>query len=216
MTTEKDSRPVSVALRSAILLGVFAVLGGGLVALTFDLTRDRIADNRQRVLLRRLHEILPSETYDNALHADTLRVSSPLLGPVDQSSTVYRARRNGQPVAVILEVTAPDGYSGAIHLLVGIDTLGRVAGVRTVSHSETPGLGDDIELARSDWVLDFNGRSLEDPPPDEWAVRRDGGVFDQFTGATITPRAVVKAIRNALLYFRDHREQLFDHRTTDA
>lgn len=216
MSAEENGQPLGIALKSALLLGIFAVLGGGLVALTFDLTRDRIADNRQRILLRRLHEILPAATYDNALHEDTLQVSSPLLGGADQVRTVYRARRNGQPVAVIMEVTAPDGYSGAIHLLVGIDTEGKVAGVRTVSHRETPGLGDDIDLARSDWVLAFNGRALDDPPPDGWAVRRDGGVFDQFTGATITPRAVVKAVRNALIYFRDHREQLLRDQSTDT
>lgn len=209
MSAERPARKLGVATRSALMLGVFALLGAGLVALTYELTHERIADNQQRTLQKRLHEILPAHVYDNALDEDTLQVTSPLLGAANQHSTLYRARKDGQPVAVIMEVTAPDGYSGAIRLLVGVAIDGNLAGVRVVSHRETPGLGDDLELARSDWILDFDGRSLGDPPLDNWAVRRDGGVFDQFTGATITPRAVVKAVRNALLYFRNQREQIF-------
>ncbi len=209
MTAKQPVARLGVAARSALVLGIFALLGAGLVALTYEVTHERIADNQQRTLQKRLHEILPAAAYDNSLDEDTLQVTTSLLGSPDQHSTVYRARKEGQAVAVIMEVTAADGYSGAIKLLVGVDIDGNLVGVRVVSHRETPGLGDDLELARSDWILGFDGRSLGDPPLDDWAVRRDGGVFDQFTGATITPRAVVKAVRNALLYFRDQRERLF-------
>jgi electron transport complex protein RnfG len=122
----------------------------------------------------------------------------------------YRARRAGQPVAVILRFAAVDGYSGEIGLLAGIEADGRLAGVRVTSHRETPGLGDAIEIGKSDWIRAFDGKSLNAPPAADWAVRRDGGVFDQFTGATITPRAVVRAVRAALEYHERNRDALYD------
>ena len=126
-----------------------------------------------------------------------------------QAVPVYRAFRNGEPVAALLTPVAPNGYSGEIRLLVGIYADGRVAGVRVLGHKETPGLGDAIEIERSDWITSFAGRSLGNPPLEDWKVKRDGGVFDQFTGATITPRAVVQAVRKTLLYFERHRDELF-------
>ena len=117
--------------------------------------------------------------------------------------------KGDQPSALILPVTAPDGYSGAIHLLVGIFADGRLAGVRVLGHKETPGLGDKIELAKNPWVLAFNGKSLSDPGEAGWGVKKDQGVFDQFAGATITPRAVVKAVHHALQYVDAHRAELF-------
>lgn len=104
--------------------------------------------------------------------------------------------------------TSARGYSGEIQVLLGVDPEGRILGVRVIRHTETPGLGDKIELAKSDWVLAFNGRSLGDPPPERWAVKKDGGVFDQFTGATITPRATVKAVKEGLVLFAAHREEI--------
>ena len=211
MSTEPgpERGPAAAALRGAALLSIFAVFGTGLVALTHELTRDRIADNQQRYLLRSLHEIVPEDAYDNAPYEDTLSIAAPTLGDRDEQTLVYRVRRDGKAVAAIFRVVAPDGYSGAILLLVGVYANGELAGVRAIAHRETPGLGDDIETDRSDWILGFQGKSLASPPLQGWAVKRDGGEFDQFTGATITPRAVVKAVRNALLYFRDHRDELF-------
>ncbi|HCE41269.1 MAG TPA: electron transport complex subunit RsxG, partial [Alcanivorax sp.] len=120
------------------------------------------------------------------------------------------ARRDGAPGGAVLEATAPDGYGGAINLIVGVDMDGRVLGVRAVPpHNETPGLGDKIERRKSDWILSFNGKSLDNPAPDGWAVKKDGGRFDSFTGATITPRAVVTAVHRALRYFNAHRDDLF-------
>jgi electron transport complex protein RnfG len=196
------------ALRAALLLGAFALAGALLVAGIHAFTAPRIAENERQVLLRGIHDVIPQDAYDNDVLRDTITVRDPRLG-TDEPVTAYIARRNGRPVGIILPVVAPSGYSGAIHLLVGILADGTVGGVRVLSHKETPGLGDKIERTHSDWILAFTGRRLGDPPAERWAVKRDGGVFDQFTGATISPRAVVQAVKNALLYFRDQRERLF-------
>lgn len=196
-------------LLTAVLLGLFAVLGTGLVALTFDNTHERIAANERAALLRNLHVLIPPERHDNDLFNDVIEVTAPDLLGSAAPVAVYRARKDGWPVALVIAATAPDGYSGPIRLLVGINADGTLAGVRVVNHRETPGLGDAIEASRSDWILGFDGRSLGDPPEAQWAVRRDGGYFDQFTGATITPRAVVKAVKKALLYFQRHSQRLF-------
>lgn len=194
--------------RAAALLVGFAVLGAVLVALTWDATEERIAANEQEFLLRSLADVLPAG-YDNAVLEDAITVTDAELLGTPEPVTVYRARRDGRPVAAVLTPTAPAGYSGPIRLLVGVRADGTLSGVRVVAHRETPGLGDKIEVERNDWILGFAGRSLEDPPPARWAVERDGGVFDQFTGATITPRAVVSAVRDALIYFERHRDALF-------
>lgn len=208
MSAERPRLPRSM-LVAAGLLAAFAMAGAGLVAWTEQLTRERIEANERDYLLRTLDDVVPRSAYDNDMFEDTIRVRDAELLGTPEPVTVYRARRDGAPVAVILNTVAPDGYSGRIRLLVGISAEGVITGVRVVSHKETPGLGDAIEAERSDWILSFDGRSLEDPPAARWAVRKDGGVFDALTGATITPRAVVKAVRNALLYFDAHREILF-------
>lgn len=195
--------------RAAAVLSGFAVLGALLVAVTWDSTEERIAANERAFLLRTLAEVLPAGEYDNAVHEDAITVRDPELLGTSEAVTVYRARDGQAPVAAVLTPTAPAGYSGPMRLLVGIRADGRLSGVRVVSQRETPGLGDKVEVERSDWILDFAGRSLRNPLPEDWAVQRDGGVFDQFTGATITPRAVVSAVRDALIYFRQHRDALF-------
>jgi electron transport complex protein RnfG len=195
--------------RAAGVLSGFAVLGALLVAVTWESTAERIAANERAYLLRTLAEVLPEGEYDNAVYEDAISVRDPELLGTDEPVTVYRARDGDTPVAAVLTPTAPAGYSGPIRLLVGIRADGRLSGVRVVSHRETPGLGDKVEVERSDWILGFKGLSLRNPLPEDWAVQRDGGVFDQFTGATITPRAVVSAVRDALIYFRQHRDALF-------
>ncbi|MGB5442274.1 MAG: electron transport complex subunit RsxG [Gammaproteobacteria bacterium] len=193
---------------TTIILLLFAVIGTALVSLTFDNTRERIAANERATLLRKLHRLVPPARHDNILLDDVIEVrDQKLLGTADPVM-VYRARKNGKAVALVIAPVAPDGYSGSIKLLVGINTDGTLSGVRAVAHRETPGLGDAIDEQRSDWILGFTGRSLEQPPVDRWKVRKDGGDFDQLTGATITPRAVVQAVRNTLLYYRLHRETL--------
>jgi electron transport complex protein RnfG len=197
------------SLITAAILLLFALIGTAMVAYTYDSTRERIAANERATLLRKLHRLIPPESYDNALLQDTLQVQNEtLLGTADPV-TVYRARMHGKPVALVIAAVAPDGYSGAIRLLVGINVDGSLSGVRVVAHRETPGLGDGIEEDRSDWILGFTGKSLQNPTLQGWAVKKDGGAFDQLTGATITPRAVVKAVRQALLYYRDHKDALF-------
>src|SRR6056297_1148089 len=195
--------------RAAAILAGFAVIGALLVAITWQSTAERIAENERAFLLRSLADVLPEGGYDNAVHEDAIMVTEPELLGTDDPVTVYRARRDGQPVAAILTPVAPGGYSGPIRLLVGVLEDGTLSGVRVVAHRETPGLGDKIEVERDDWILDFTGRRLGQPPREQWAVRRDGGVFDQFTGATITARAVVSAVRDALIYFEANRNRLF-------
>lgn len=197
-------------LISAMFLFLFASIGTGLVAYTFDSTEERIADNQRRALLKSLNELVPDNLYDNDIYSDILYVQNSELLGTDEPVPVYRARKNGWPVAAVLAPIAPDGYNGSIRLLVAIQLNGKLAGVRVVQHRETPGLGDGIEAERSDWVLDFNGKSLLDPQESHWKVKRDGGTFDQFTGATITPRAVVKAVKKALLYYKAYGQTLFE------
>jgi electron transport complex protein RnfG len=196
-------------LISAIMLALFAAFCTGLLMWVEDSTRERIAANEQTVLIQRLNEIVPPESYNNTPQTDTVQVTAPTELGTAQPVTVYRFRRDGRPVAAVLTVIAPDGYSGNIKLLVGIYYDGRIAGVRTVAHKETPGLGDKIETSHSDWILNFSSRSLTNPAPEDWRVKPDGGAFDSFTGATITPRAVVRAVYRSLLYFEREKENLF-------
>ena len=197
-------------LLSGLFLCLFAVVGTSFVAVTEYNTRQAIAENERRVLLRNLHALLPAEKLDNDIVSDTrLIAASPLLGTVNKSP-VYRARLRGEPVAVVFNSIAPNGYSGKIHLLVGIYFDGSIAGVRTIKHAETPGLGDAIEIQKSPWILDFDGKSLDNPARARWSVERDGGEFDQFTGATITPRAVIQAVEKTLLYYEKNADNLFD------
>ncbi len=193
----------------ALILGLFSVVGTGLVALTYEGTAERIAENERQALLRSLHQLVSPEEHDNDIYADVITVhDKALLGSRD-GVNIYRARNAGQPVAAVINSSAPDGYNGTIKLLVGIYYDGSLAGVRVINHRETPGLGDGIEAERSDWILSFNGHSLLNPETDGWKVKKDGGQFDQFTGATITPRAVVKAVYNTLRYYQQHREAIF-------
>ncbi len=198
----------SMLAAAAVLTAIVAVSAGAL-ALTYLGTRDRIVQSEHERLLRQLNALVPAGRYNNDLAQDRLTLRIPELDARDPV-TVYRARQSGNPVAAILTAVAPDGYSGDIRLLIGIEADGRLAGVRVLEHRETPGLGDKIDLDRADWILSFDGRSLSDPLPAQWTVRKDGGVFDQFAGATITPRAVVKAVRRALEYFRQNQAALFE------
>ncbi len=194
--------------KSAALLGLFAVLGTSTVAFVHEHTKARIAENERAYLLRSLHEIIPADAYDNDIINDTVDITNARLGNTAPKK-VFLARKGVEPVGAIITAIAPRGYNGPITSLVGILYDGTIAGVRVISHRETPGLGDAIESQRSPWITSFNGRSIGDPPEQQWAVKIDGGVFDQFTGATITPRAVVEAVRETLIYFGEHREEIF-------
>jgi electron transport complex protein RnfG len=196
--------------RNSLLLAGFAVLTALLVAGTFLGTKDRISDARRAAEEKALLEIFPRELHDNAMLDD--RLPAPLADPLLQlteSKSIYIARRGPTAVAALIPLRAPDGYSGAIDILVGVKRDGSVAGVRVLQHRETPGLGDAIDHRKSDWLEDFRGRSLTNPAPEAWTVRKDGGAFDQFTGATITPRSVVKATARALAFAEANRSLLF-------
>jgi len=197
-------------LRSAASLAAVAIIGTTLLTGVDKLTAERIAEQERRVVLEQLAQIVSPDRYDNELQEDLLKISDELHFPRGQTVTVYRARRNGEPEALIMKLAAVSGYNGMIHLLVGINADGSLSGVRVVSHKETPGLGDAIEAEKNDWILGFSGRSLQSPATKHWAVKRDGGEFDQFTGATITPRAVVEAVRLSLEYFQAHQAKLFE------
>ena len=195
-------------LVSALILGVFGFIGATLVAVTEFGTHDRILENERQALLRQLYEIVPHERVDNDLLAYPVTVTAKEeLG--QESSLVYVGEKANQLSAVVFEATVPDGYSGPIRILVGVDGNGVLLGTRVIAHKETPGLGDKIEKEKSDWILGFTGKSLTDPGLDRWKVKKDGGDFDQFTGATVTPRAVVNGVRRALLYFDQQRDALY-------
>lgn len=197
--------------RSALALGLVAALGTGLLVGIHHFTEPAIKSREQRAVLDQLGQLVAADRYDNALPDDRFSFADNHWFPGGQEITVYRARRQNEPVAVVLKLIAPDGYNGDINLLVGINADGSLCGVRVTSHKETPGLGDDLETSRSDWILGFTGRSLSSPGSTGWAVRKDGGEFDQFSGATITPRAVVKAVHGALTFYAENQQMLFEH-----
>lgn len=196
-------------VRVGLLLALFAISATALVALTEENTREQIASNEREALLDAIKVLVPADKFDNAILQDTLNLPATAALGTTQPTSVYRARQNGKPVAAVFTVVAPDGYSGSIRMLVGVYYDGSLAGVRVISHKETPGLGDKIEAKRNDWILQFAGMSLQNPDKNQWKVKKDGGHFDQFTGATITPRAVVNAIKGALEYFQANRDKLF-------
>ncbi len=207
MTPELSSiwRPV---LKAAGLLLAFAFIGTLLVGLSYDNTTAQIRENERVALLTQLNAITPP--HDNDLLQDQFIIQAPEQLGSDQT-TVYRAWLEKELVAVIFSPVIAQGYSGAIQLIIAVRAGGTLAGVRVISHRETPGLGDKIEHQRDPWILNFTGKHLNNPH--RWQVQRDGGDFDQFTGATITPRAVVAAVHRTLHYFVQHQEQLFIRRS---
>lgn len=197
------------AARAALVLLGFSIVGTGLLAYTFGVTRPAIEHNEDEARLKLIAQTLAPGSFDNDLLREQLTLPPHKLLGTRTPSHAWRARRSGKPVAVVLEVIAPDGYSGNINLLVGIARDGRISGVRVVSHKETPGLGDYIDIARSAWIRQFDGKSLDNPNSEAWKVKKDSGQFDYMTGATITPRAVVKAVHKALQYARLHHNELY-------
>ena len=197
--------------RNSVLLALFAVCTTLLIAGTYLLTKDDIALQIRQAEERALLQIVPRSRHDNSMLDDTLPVGPQSIGlGLRQDKRIYVAREEGKVVAVILPAVAPDGYTGAIDLIVGVNRDGTVAGVRALNHRETPGLGDKVDIKKSDWITSFDGHSLTNPQPKGWAVKKDRGIFDQFTGATITPRAVVAATLGALQYAQAHRKLLFE------
>ena len=196
--------------RNSVLLAIFAVCTTLLIAGTYLSTRDQIAVEKRRAEEKALLQVVPRERHDNSMLDETIPVGpqTPGLG-LTENKRIYIARKQGEVVAAVIPATAPDGYTGAIDLIVGVNADGSIAGVRALAHKETPGLGDKVDIRKSDWVLGFNGRSLGNPELAGWAVKKDKGVFDQFTGATITPRSVVAATLRVLQFAQENRESLF-------
>lgn len=203
--------------RNSVLLALFAVVTALLLAGSYLLTKDRIANEVRKAEEKALLQIVPRERHDNSMLDDTLPIATDTLG-LRNEKRIYLARRGDQVVTAIIPVTARDGYTGDIDLIVGVNNDGSIAGVRALAHKETPGLGDKVSLNKSDWILSFNGRSLQNTALASWAVKKDRGDFDQFTGATITPRAVVAAVLKTLQYAQINSGTLFNkqHDATGA
>ncbi|MDT8424511.1 MAG: electron transport complex subunit RsxG [Methyloprofundus sp.] len=192
------AQPTLAALR----IGLFSFIIVGLVSVVYHGTKEKIADNERRALLQSLQSVIDKRLYDNDLANDKIR-----LNANEKNHTIYRARKAGQPIAAIITSTTTQGYNGTIDLLIALNVSGTINGVRVLNHRETPGLGDAIELKKSAWILSFNQLPLQ--TLDQWAVKRDGGSFDQFTGATITPRAIVNEVKNTAVFFQQHQHEIF-------
>jgi electron transport complex protein RnfG len=197
-------------VRPALTLAIVAAVLTAVIALVASVTRERIAANEQAWIKQRLDALIAPGTHDNDVLADSITVTAPDLLGSSQPVRIYRARRGGMPVAAVIRPIAPDGYRGPIELLVAIGQDGRLIGVQVIRHEETPGLGDAFESRDIHWLDRFRGRALTDPPLPRWTVRRDGGDFDAFTGATITPRAIIKAVRNTLEYYQRNSQRIFE------
>jgi electron transport complex protein RnfG len=204
MATRADmAKPVvTLALLAAALTAIVVVVA--------SVTHDRIVHNEQAWIQQRLDALVAPATHDNDLLTDSIAVTAPDLLGTSQPVRIYRARKAGEPVAAVIRAIAPDGYRGPIELLVAVARDGRLIGVQVIRHNETPGLGDAFESRDVHWLDKFRGRSLTDPPTQRWTVRRDGGDFDAFTGATITPRAIIKAVRNTLDYYQRNSQRIFE------
>ena len=196
-------------LQTAINLVFFAVIGTAILASVFFLTRDAIRKSEENEKLKLIMQIVPPALFDNDIIQDTLDIPANDLLGTEETTPAYRARLKGEPSAVVLSSVAPDGYGGKISLILAVRSNGELAGVRVVTHKETPGLGDYIELPKSPWIKGFDGKSLAVYKDADWKVKKDGGKFDYMAGATITPRAVVKAVHKALIYFSENRDKLF-------
>ena len=196
-------------LSVGIMLAAFAVGATSLVVITEIYTHDKIIDNERQSLLAAINALVDSDEYNNDILTDIITLPETQQLATKENTIVYRARKDEAPIAAIFTSIAPNGYSGSIKLLVGVYYDGTLAGVRVISHRETPGLGDKINENKTNWILKFKGLSLTNPIESQWAVKKDGGEFDQFTGATITPRAVVTAVKTALQYFDQNRDELF-------
>ena len=198
------------AAKPILTLALLVAALTAIIVLVANVTRERTLRNEQAWIRQHLDALVAPATHDNDLLADSIAVTAPDLLGTDAPVRIYRARRAGVPVAAVIRAIAPDGYRGPIELLVAIGHDGRLIGVQVIRHNETPGLGDAFESRDVHWLDRFRGRSLTDPPPAKWTVRRDGGEFDAFTGATITPRAIIKAVRNALEYYQHNSQKIFE------
>jgi Na+-translocating ferredoxin:NAD+ oxidoreductase subunit G len=198
----------SITKNSAILT-VFALFTAGLITCSFQSTEERIKAAERKAAQAALFQIVPQTRHNNDLLNDVIPLSP---GDAEKlhadPALIYVAKMDNQAIAFIVPTTAKDGYSGDIRMIVGVNIDGTLAGVRVLKHAETPGLGDKIDIAKSQWILGFDHKSLNDPTAERWAVKKDGGVFDQFAGATITPRAVINQIKTVLEFVAQRQAEL--------
>ena len=202
---------LSSITKNSLLLGAFALVTTALLAFTAQFTSDRIAKSEREAQQKALFEIIPRTRHDNDMLSDVVKVPQDAwagLG-LKNGGDIHVARQSGKTIAVIIPAIAPDGYSGNIRVIVGVNINGTIAGIRVVDHHETPGLGDKVDLNKSNWILGFNNKSINVPELSRWKVKKDGGEFDQFAGATITPRAVVNQVKRVLEFVESHRNILF-------
>jgi electron transport complex protein RnfG len=197
------------ALRTAAIMLAFAFIGTLLLATVFDVTRAPIEASEKAARLSLFKEILPAENYDNDLLASQVTIAPNALLGNRLPSIANVAKQQQQTAGVILEAIAHDGYSGDIKLLIAIRADGSISGVRVLAHKETPGLGDYIDIAHGNWIKLFDNESLEKTAAEKWQVKQDGGQYDYMVGATITPRAVVKAVKQALQFYQQNKQTLF-------
>lgn len=197
--------------RNGALLGAFAIICTGMVAIVNVMTKPIIAEQQQKALLKTVDQLIKKDSYDNDLFASCFTVENDTLLGKGRQQKIFLAKRQGKDVALMIEASTFKGYSGEIKVAIGILQDGTLAGVRVLEHTETPGLGDKIQTNKSDWAFSFEGKSYQTENKQIWDVKKNGGDFDAFTGATITPRAVTFAVRDALIYFKMHHEFLFDH-----
>lgn len=214
MSAGKDFSATGMAVRTAAILFVFVIIFTGLLSGAYLWTKPAIEASAAEERMRLVDEVLPRSEYDNALLDDTLALPATAELGLTETSTLYRARRAGQPVALVFEATAPDAYAGKVRLILAVRANGQVAGVRVTQHKETPGLGDYIEVKKDKnktrpWITQFVGMSLADVNDKEWKVRKDGGRIDYYAGATVTPRAVTKAVLKAVQWTELNRDRLF-------
>jgi H+/Na+-translocating ferredoxin:NAD+ oxidoreductase subunit G len=200
------------APKNALLLALFALVATGLLAIIQQLTAERVAENERQMLIKKLNSVIAADQYDNDIFNDRIYRADALLG-TQAPQPIFRARKGSNPVALIVSIVAPNGYNGAISLLAGIDQQGVVQGVRVIQHKETPGLGDGIEYAKSNWITQFDQRALSTHHKSTWKVKKDGGDFDALTGATITSRAMVEAVFKGLQFAHQQGRRLYTSTT---
>ena len=196
-------------LRAATTFATFVLSAITVLGIIHWATAPRIALTNHQTLATVIQSVLPTDGYNNDPVSDMIWVSDPALGTT-RALPVYRARQSQLPIAAVITAIAPNGYNGAITVMVGVHNNGEIIGVRIASHKETPGLGDDIDVRRSNWIYTFNGKSLATHKINDWRVKKDGGQFDQFTGATVTPRAVVECVRRVLSWYENQQNTLYD------
>ncbi|MDR9499523.1 MAG: electron transport complex subunit RsxG [Hydrogenovibrio sp.] len=210
----QKSRPqdslLTQMVQTALKLSLFVFIAVSLLTAVWLLTDEPIKQAEQRALIQTLQQVMPASHYDNDLLADTRTIVAPEALGTNEPVTVYRARKDNQPVGLVIQAETQQGYSPNMQILVGVNAQGKVLGVRVLQHAETPGLGDKVEPGKSDWIHSFRNKSLQSPPAERWTVQKYGGAFDQFTGATITPKAVVEKVRDVLQLIEKRGETLYE------